>query len=166
MFVPRPRPVREYELVKALLAKGLADREIARRTGIPYHTVRGWRKRSTPPGPNGRPPIPGPPPGWRPPDPIAYCYLLGLYLGDGSIWVGAKASPRLMLTLDARYPGIIAEAVTGIRATFPGISVCENPVPGAVAVCASASGWLGHFLSTDRAASTRDESNFSGGNAN
>jgi hypothetical protein len=86
--------------------------------------------------------MPRPPPDWRPPDGPAYSYLLGLYLGDGSINVPKAASPRLILTLDARYPAIVADACAAVSATFPGISVCQNKVPGAIVVCASTLGWL------------------------
>jgi hypothetical protein len=141
--MPRPRPVAEYLLVKRLLSQGLGLHEVARRTAIPYDTVRNWSRRSAPPGPtNGTPGMPAPPPDWRPPDGPAYCYLLGLYLGDGSINVPEGASPRLILTLDAGYPTIVADASAAVSATFPGISVRQNNVPGAIVVCASTPGWL------------------------
>jgi hypothetical protein len=47
-----------------------------------------------------------------------YPYLLGLYLGDGFIVHGPRAS-GLRIFFDARYPGIIGEAVRAIRAVRP-----------------------------------------------
>jgi hypothetical protein len=55
---------------------------------------------------------------WRPPDPQAYAYLLGLYLGDGCL---NPPGSQLMISLDARYPGIVGEAEEAIRRTVPGV---------------------------------------------
>jgi hypothetical protein len=40
----------------------------------------------------------------------AYAHLLGLYLGDGNLSVGRRGVWRLRITLDVRYPDIIAGA--------------------------------------------------------
>jgi hypothetical protein len=45
-----------------------------------------------------------------------YLYLLGLYLGDGSI---VSKSSRLEITLDARYPSIIEACAASMRAVHP-----------------------------------------------
>src|SRR5947209_16650180 len=45
--------------------------------------------------------------------PAAYVYLLGLYLGDGSIATHPRGVFRLRFSLDTRYPGIIENCVTG-----------------------------------------------------
>jgi hypothetical protein len=47
-----------------------------------------------------------------------YAYLLGLYLGDGCIG-GPPACPQLVVTLDARYPGIIGECAETMRRLAP-----------------------------------------------
>lgn len=47
-----------------------------------------------------------------------YAYLLGLYLGDGCISHGPRAQ-RLRITLDHRYPGILAEAAAAIDRMVP-----------------------------------------------
>jgi hypothetical protein len=39
--------------------------------------------------------------------PPAYCYLLGLYLGDGCISAHARGVYKLRIFLDMRYPGIV-----------------------------------------------------------
>lgn len=44
-----------------------------------------------------------------------YVYLLGLYLGDGSISTHARGVFRLRVTLDQRYPGIIQECARAMR---------------------------------------------------
>jgi hypothetical protein len=52
-------------------------------------------------------------------EPEAYCYLLGLYLGDGCISASGR-SHRLRITLDSRYPGIIQECVDAMDAIVRG----------------------------------------------
>jgi hypothetical protein len=50
--------------------------------------------------------------------PQDYAELLGLYLGDGHISDGARTQ-RLRLSLDARYPRILAESVALLARCFP-----------------------------------------------
>jgi len=47
--------------------------------------------------------------------PPTYVYLLGLYLGDGSIATHRRAVYRLRITLDTKYPGIIRSAAAAMR---------------------------------------------------
>lgn len=75
----------------------------------------------------------------------AYCYLLGLYLGDGSIGRTSPRSPQLVLTLDVRYPGVIAEAQEAIRLTIPGVHVGTCASPGAVRIHVCHPAWLDAF---------------------
>jgi hypothetical protein len=101
----------EVERVLHLAAQGLNQSEIARRTGIPRLTVSGWVRGKVP----------------RPrhvatPDLRAYCYLLGMYLGDGYIARFPRSS-CLRITLDSRYPGIIGECVRAFRAVLPANAV-------------------------------------------
>jgi len=49
----------------------------------------------------------------------AYAYLLGLYLGDGWIVAMARGSFVLRISLDMRYPGIIAAAQQAVSAVNP-----------------------------------------------
>jgi hypothetical protein len=104
--------------VEILSADGLSDYEVERRTGVPRSTVQRWRRL-------------GPPTRQRhhsadgercpscarshqevndlPEGP--YAYLLGQYLGDGTIYAtgrGAKGR-TLRISSDASYPGIIRE---------------------------------------------------------
>lgn len=119
------RPADEIEVVRQLVAGGLNDCEVARRTGIPRTTVRDWRNAGFPMS------------NWRRDAerfavhshdyallPASYAYLLGLYLGDGCISRGPRDVFRLRITLDLRYPMIIsgcreamAEVMPASRAT-------------------------------------------------
>jgi Homeodomain-like domain len=120
------RSAQEVDRVIGLLAEGLSDYEVARRTGIPRSTVLNWRR--------GKIPEPA---AWdvgcqrcgSPDHDIAslpgadYAYLLGQYLGDGNICRGGK-SLCLRISSDARYPGIIAEccdAIAAIRKRRPNV---------------------------------------------
>jgi hypothetical protein len=102
-----------------LIAAGVNDCEIARRLGIARTTVRDWRRpRYEPARPAARCPR-----CWRPARPIEldtgdYAELLGLYLGDGCISIGARTQ-RLRLSLDATYPGIIKNATALLVRGFP-----------------------------------------------
>jgi hypothetical protein len=112
------RPTRDVRKVQAFVTQGANDYEIARRTGIPRSTVERWRRLGPPskrgsaaddPGRCGRcgqpthsfADLPGGP----------YAYLLGQYLGDGTVYAtGRNAQGRtLRISSDAMYPGIIKE---------------------------------------------------------
>jgi hypothetical protein len=101
----------QVERVLHLAGQGLNPSEIARQTGIPRRTISGWVRGKVPrrrdvATPDGR----------------AYCYLLGMYLGDGYI-VRFPRSSCLRITLDSRYPGIIGECVRAFRTVLPGNAV-------------------------------------------
>lgn len=51
--------------------------------------------------------------------PRSYVYLLGLYLGDGSIASHARGVYKLRLSLDPAYPGILDEAESALRQVMP-----------------------------------------------
>ena len=82
---------------------------------------------------------------WRAPDGPAYAYLLGLYLGDGCLNVVGPKCVQLVITLDARYPWIVAEARDAIRKTMAGSHVGQCKAPGAIRVFASSPAWLAAF---------------------
>jgi hypothetical protein len=50
---------------------------------------------------------------------VDYADLFSLYLGDGCISNTAKGSYRLRITLDLRYPGIIAACAAAMKAVMP-----------------------------------------------
>jgi hypothetical protein len=110
--------------------EGLGARRIARRLHLPVATVRDWLA--------GRIPqhsvdlaasAPCDRCGGAAHDfdvlPREYVYLLGLYLGDGSIATHPRAVYKLRITLDTRYPGIIASAAEAIAVVR---GVPANPV--------------------------------------
>jgi hypothetical protein len=132
------RSLAERREVEKLLARGASDYAIAAITGVSRSTVGNWRRHPDR-GPREAPP----PEEWRPPDPPAYAYLLGLYLGDGCL--SPTGSP-LQLALDARYPGIVGAAEAAIEATLPGIAVHRyQPKDNLVRVVASSPLWRGAF---------------------
>lgn len=50
---------------------------------------------------------------------MAYAYLLGIYLGDGSISKQRKEVYRLRVSLDAKYPGIIQRCKQTLETLLP-----------------------------------------------
>jgi hypothetical protein len=53
----------------------------------------------------------------------AYAYLLGLYLGDGCLVLHRRGVYRLRITLDFKYPGIIAECAEAMKVVGHGRGV-------------------------------------------
>jgi hypothetical protein len=112
------RPVRDRDIIAALepFMDGNTTR-MARMTGIPRSTIRDWIK----PDPRRRRSRPRP----SAPDMIAglptpeYSYLLGIYLGDGTISASRRGVYRLRIVMDICYPRIITECVTATRAVMP-----------------------------------------------
>jgi len=71
----------------------------------------------------------------------AYCYLLGLYLGDGCISKAGRVW-RLRIALDKKYPGIIDSCCAAIDAVMPGQRAwIGNPPKGCVYVCLYSKHW-------------------------
>lgn len=110
------RSMDDRSKVLSLIGAGTSDRAIALATAIPRTTIRDWRRKS---GSLRIPPqrCPGDCPRVQnlPPD---YVYLLGLYLGDGSISHHPRAY-RLRITMDLKYP-----AGSSIRAPGPSKRSC------------------------------------------
>ncbi|HEX8087012.1 MAG TPA: hypothetical protein VF529_22215 [Solirubrobacteraceae bacterium] len=103
------------DAVRALFAAGVERGDIARETGVPYATVQRWlagRSRAFGPSP--------PRPAWRPPDAWSYAYLLGIYLGDGTVSVAKSGKCILRVSLDGAYPGIVDECRMVIELTTMG----------------------------------------------
>jgi hypothetical protein len=138
-------PNRDINTALNLHARGLSSGAIAERLGIPRGTVKDWMSGRLPHAWNrwdhqccaecGRNPhrfeeLPG-----------IYSYLLGLYLGDGSIATHPRAF-KLRIMLDARYPGIIAEAISAMGRVLPASKVNTWSRPkGDVEVYAYSMAW-------------------------
>jgi Homeodomain-like domain len=110
----------------ALIEQGLNDCEVSRRLGIPRPTIRDWRRPTYVPLDPAIPRNPCPR-CWRPAKAMRftdedYAELLAVYLGDGCISASARTS-RLRISLDAKYPGIIADTTALLSRCFP-----HNPV--------------------------------------
>lgn len=114
--------------VLALHESGLGARRIAKRTDLPLATVRDWLAGRLPR--HSRrfdPALPVDPACERcghsrhhfaqlPPE---YVYLLGLYLGDGTISKHRRSVYRLRVFLDLRYPEIIDECAAAMAVVAP-----------------------------------------------
>lgn len=115
------RQPEEVERVRALARGGLNNCQIARLTGVPRGTVRDWvRGKTRTPRVRGGCPACG--------HPIhrfdllptrEYAYLLGIYLGDGTISSTSKGISVLRVFQDTRYPGIVGEIVRAMSAVMP-----------------------------------------------
>jgi hypothetical protein len=126
----------EVDRVLALGNAGATQSEIARLTGIPRVTVRTWLTGRTPIRAENRAGVLTSLPA------AAYAYLLGLYLGDGSI----DRFPRawcLRIYCDARYRGIIGECARAIRAVRPHnrVSVSRRGAARCIVVQAYSKWW-------------------------
>ena len=99
--------------VHHLLRTGRSAREASRIALVPLSTVKRWHGEGS-----GKRQRVNTPKVWRPPEPIAYCYILGAYLGDGHV-VWGKNSGTVGFALDAAYPRVIARVESALGQTFP-----------------------------------------------
>jgi hypothetical protein len=147
MFV---RPRSEHDQVWQLARNGKSPTEIARITGIPRGTVRNWLSRPGRADSNDawRPrragdPAPNPGELLPPQSHPAYAYLLGLYLGDGCLSRAPRGVYKLRITLDTRYPGIIATAAEAMSVVMPRnrVGILERSDEAAVEVTGYSRVW-------------------------
>ena len=129
----------DHRAVLALVAEGVNDSEISRRTGIPRATVRGWRTGSQRRGPRtsayDRRRLPGEP----------YAYLLGLYLGDGYLASFPRGVYRLVIAIDVRHTEIQRRCADAITQVMPANPVAMTPRPGCVAIGSYSKHWPALF---------------------
>lgn len=120
--MPAPRKS-AFGLVHELAAQGFSDYAIARLIGVPRPTVHRWRHRSVAPGTltQSARDI------WQPPNPQVYCYLLGVYLGDGHVIHRSPAAWTLRVANDQRYVSISREILDAMVVTFPGRRATQFP---------------------------------------
>ncbi len=135
------RTAEQFEAVKRLIASGMNDCAVSRQTGVPRRTVRDWRTR-----PQIRPrPVASSPCGVDHDFaalPVApYCYLLGLYLGDGCI-SRSRNVWRLRIFLDAKYPHIIERCREAIDNLMPGQRAAKLRRQNCVEVYLDSKHWL------------------------
>jgi hypothetical protein len=108
---------------------GLGATRVARRLGLSLGTVRDWHAGKLPSHSrstqrNGDPLPPSCPACGHHEHrfdrlPREYVYLLGLYLGDGTIASHPREVFKLRIFLDRKYPGIIWECMAAMKATLP-----------------------------------------------
>jgi hypothetical protein len=115
------RSIEEVRQVQSLIAGGLNNCAISRATGIPVTTVQNWRAGAVP-----QPAITVTCPECRSrclplaaSQESAYAYLLGQYLGDGTITRFPRDVFRLAIYGDARYTGITGEIIEAVNAVMP-----------------------------------------------
>jgi Homeodomain-like domain len=112
------RSAEQFNAAKRLIAAGVNDCAIARQLGVPRTTVRDWRCR-----PQIQPRLVstsacGVVHDFSVLPASAYSYVLGLYLGDGSISRNRRVW-RLRVTLDKKYPAIIDRCRQAIEVLMP-----------------------------------------------
>jgi hypothetical protein len=112
----------EHSRAMELVTQGKNDCEVARATGIPRTTIRGWRRGETADrrvNARGACPQCGHPKhDFAALPKRSYAYLLGMYLGDGHISRDAR-SWRLRIALGTAWPGIIDECLEAMQDVFP-----------------------------------------------
>jgi hypothetical protein len=125
-------PVEMIDRALALRASGLSRRTISQQLGIPAGTVSDWiycrlpsawdNRHSTCKACGGV--------SHRFEElPLSYSYLLGLYLGDGSIASHARGVYKLRLSLDSAYPMILDEAQSAMQEVLPASKANRCPRP-------------------------------------
>ncbi len=121
MFVSHDIETRRQVL--HMVASGLPLLQVSKVTGISRATIRRWRDDPRPLEDT----VDEADPNWAPPDGPVYCYVLGLYLGDGCIRLPGGF---MRITLDALYDELVGKARGALVTTFPGrhIGLYRHPV--------------------------------------
>jgi hypothetical protein len=109
-----------------LARSGATSVEIGRTLGVPHRTIRGWLQGQIPHSADpetcdrclGRHDLTR--------LPAEYVHLLGLYLGDGCLALGARSVYKLRIILDTRYPRIIAGACSSCRSVSGGGAILQR----------------------------------------
>jgi hypothetical protein len=99
----------QIERALALIAEGLSDYEVARRTAIPRSTILNWRRGHLPSQ------LPSGASRTEQLEAASYAYLLGQYLGDGCLFRNGKQGYGLRISSDAAYVEIIDECCRAIE---------------------------------------------------
>lgn len=102
------RPSADREVVRRLLGARYSARRIAVDSGVPASTVARWKREFGPIEVT-----------WRPVDETAYAYLLGMYLGDGCVYVNRRGGALLRITLDSAYPEVVEACRQAMQTCMP-----------------------------------------------
>jgi len=111
------RSAEQFDAAKRLMAAGLNDCAVSRQIGVPRTTVRDWRRRPAVRSRDLTGSCNAHDFSRLPAD--AYCYVLGLYLGDGCISRSGRVW-HLRVTLDKKYPAIIDRCRQAIEVLMRG----------------------------------------------
>ena len=134
------RSAEQFHAAKRLMADGVNDCAIARQIGVPRPTVWYWRRRrKVPPPPVGASPC-GVSHDLTALPPATYCYVLGLYLGDGCLSLHRRVW-RLRIVLDKKYPAIIHSCREAIETLMPGQRAAVQQLQGCVEVSLYSKHW-------------------------
>ena len=127
----------EYRRVLAPVDEGMNDTAISRLTGIPRGTVRDWRagreagrRRGGSRGQRSLCPVCSD----IPLDQESYAYLLGQYLGDGTISAHHRGVYRLRIVCDQSYPEIIDQIANTMAAVRRSDRIGCLQLPGCIEV--------------------------------
>ncbi|MEU1814314.1 transcriptional regulator [Streptomyces roseifaciens] len=125
----------------ALVRQGRSLNSVSKETGISRYAIRSWQTRIEPlprsAAPCGRC---GPDPQLLH-TPVAYTYLLGLYLGDGCLSRQRSGTYVLRVACATAWPGLIASCREAIKAVRPENSVCVVQKQGCVMVTSTSKHW-------------------------
>ncbi|WP_374773484.1 transcriptional regulator [Streptomyces sp. NBC_01310] len=123
-------------LALALLGDGRSMNSVSKETGISRSAIRAWQVRIDPlPRLNQATACTGPA------DPVAYAYLLGLYLGDGCISPHPRGGHHLRIACADAWPGLIERCRAAILAVRPRDKVYVLQRQGCVAVTSYGRHW-------------------------
>jgi hypothetical protein len=127
----------------ALVAQGRSLSSVSKETGISRASLRSWQRRIEPlPRRHKGRPCPRCEDAPRPPDDqAAYAYLLGLYLGDGSISPHRRGVYFMRIVLDTAWPGVVDACEGALSAVRPDNSVFRVKRKGCLAVSSSSKHW-------------------------
>ncbi|MBH5334337.1 transposase [Streptomyces pactum] len=128
------------ERALALVRQGRSVSSVSRETGISRAAIRAWRTRLHPTRPAPECPRCGPEPG-PPDDPVAYAYLLGLYLGDGCISGHPRGVYAMRIACADAWPGLITACRDALSRVRPANGVCLERKAGCVMVASYSKHW-------------------------
>lgn len=138
------RAAADVAKVVELSATGLSPYAIAKITGLPRETIRGWvvngaegvlAARMLVACDGQRCEVAAAAPH------RSYAYLLGQYLGDGHIATHKRGVHRLVITCCDQYPGIVTECEAALRLALPRNGVDFRKRQGVVAVSSYSKHW-------------------------